>query len=84
MYGIDGFVQTVLHIITTQPVLFADHWIGSFPLAEPPVNLLHDVRMSDPLPVGTDRELLVVKIRLFAYLEGTPSYFVVAGHRPKA
>lgn len=80
--GVDGFVPTVLHVVQTREMLFADHFIGCMPsFDELSTGQLHDICLAPSL-LHQDWEFLVVRVRLFAHLAGTPTYLSVAGRRP--
>ncbi len=82
--GIDGFIPQVQHIVKTHTALFADHFIGSINGSSAAQgNTLHEISLA-PSIFQDEWELLVVQLRLFAHLPGTPTYLSVAGRRTRS
>jgi HNH endonuclease len=76
--GLGNFTPFLLDMITNRNLCDRASFIGGGKSDEPPTEILHEVEFDNS--VGNFRNIVVVRIRLFAVL-GTPTYFVAVGNR---
>jgi hypothetical protein len=71
----------LLHLIRGDQPMFADHFVGSGMVNDPPSPHLHELSFDPAIDQGSS-ELIVVRVRLFASLD-MPTHYAVVGERPK-
>jgi hypothetical protein len=76
--GLGGVASFLLNLIHGKEPMLAGYLVGSSQTEEPPSDYLHEVDFADPVFLD-GHEMLVVRIRLFAYLVSSPVHFVLVG-----
>jgi hypothetical protein len=79
--GLGGIASLLLNLIYGRPPMLAAYLIGSSSTHEPPSDQLHEIGFGDPFYLD-GHEMVVVRIRLFAFLSGSPTHFALVGVRP--
>jgi hypothetical protein len=78
--GIGAFIPLTLNLIRGREPMLAGYCVGSAITSEPPTDRLHEIGFRDSVhtPAG---ELLVVRLRLFAFLPASVTHYVAVGIR---
>jgi hypothetical protein len=79
--GRNFFTPVLLNLIRGDQPMFADHFVGSGMVNDPPIPHLHELSFAPPIDQGNS-ELIVVRVRLFASLD-MPTHYAVVGECPK-
>jgi hypothetical protein len=77
--GFGNFTPLLIEIINAKPPLNPYFLIGTELRIEPPAFTLHTLRITEVTKDGV--EYIGARIRLLAFLEGSPTYIAVAGTR---
>lgn len=80
--GLGGVASLLLNLIHGQEPMLAGYSVGSDPTIEPPSDKLHEIGFH-PVEAAADGQKFVgVRLRLFAFMKGSPTHYVLVGFRP--
>jgi hypothetical protein len=76
------FAPYLINLIEANPPIFASHLVGGgFVDIPTAANTLHEIEFAPSIEGPVGDELLLVRVRLFANLPGTPNHYAVVGSR---
>jgi len=77
--AVDSFRPYLLNLIRGQQPMFADHFVGSAMVHDPPGEHLHELSLAPSIRLPFS-EMIVVRVRLFSNLD-MPTHYAVVGER---